>query len=536
MCSWNVMNDHRHKAGGGRGGYRGPVSADAIRFLDHHHAEGHDAHETRDPDAVDELLWRKDNVELTTVGIDIGSATSHLMFARVHLHRLTQSLSSRFVVVRREVLHHSDILLTPFLDDGSIDAAALGVFVRAAYDAAKLAPRDVDSGAVLLTGEAIKRRNAQAIAALFAAEGGRLVCASAGHHMEAVLAAHGSGATALSRREGSTLLNVDVGGGTTKLALIRAGEVCATAALAVGGRLLVRDRVGTVLRLDGPAVSAAEAAVLRIALGAQAGSGSVERLVTVLADAVVSTIRQQPDALARALHLTEPLPAFGRLDGITFSGGVSEYLYGRTDFDYGDIARPLAEHLRAAIADARLRAPLRQPAEGLRATVIGASQFSVQASGNTVHLSPGAALPLRDVPVLVPDLDLGEAVSPADVAAAVRRSLARVEDTAPPAVALALRWQGDPLYARLRALAEGLAQGVAASPAGTGSAALVLLADGDVGRLLGRILEQELNFRRPLICLDDLTLHELDFVDIGAVIQPAGVVPVVIKSLLFHHD
>jgi len=529
------MNDHRHETGGGRGAYGG-VGADAIHFLDHHHGEGHHSHEPHGPDAVDELLWRKDNVELTTVGIDIGSATSHLMFARVHLHRLTQSLSSRFVVVRREVLHRSDILLTPFLEDGSIDAAALGAFVRAAYGAAGLAPQEVDSGAVLLTGEAIKRRNARAIAALFAVEGGRLVCASAGHHMEAVLAAHGSGATTLSRHESSTLLNVDVGGGTTKLALVRAGEVCATAALAVGGRLLVRDQAGTVLRLDDPAITAAEFAGVRLTPGAAADASTLERLAETLAGAVVSTIRQEPNALACVLQLTEPLPAFGRLDGITFSGGISEYLYGRTEADYGDIARPLARHLWAALADARLPAPLKEPAEGLRATVIGASQFSVQASGNTVHLSSGMALPLRDVPVLVPELPLGEVVSAADVAAAVRRSLARVEGTVPPAVALALRWRGDPLYARLRALAEGVAQGVAALPAGTGSAALVLLADGDVGRLLGRILEQELNFRRALVCLDDLTLQELDFVDVGAVIEPAGVVPIVIKSLLFHHD
>ena len=62
---------------------------------------------------LNEVAWAADNVELTTVGIDIGSSTSHLMFARVHLQRLGTALSSRFVVVGRKVLWKSPILLTP---------------------------------------------------------------------------------------------------------------------------------------------------------------------------------------------------------------------------------------------------------------------------------------------------------------------------------------------------------------------------------------------------------------------------------------
>lgn len=525
------MNDHRHRRPG-KAAYE-PVGADAIHFLDHHHGEAHHSHpETHGPDALDDLLWQKDNVELTTVGIDIGSATSHFMFARVLLHRLAQSLSSRFVVVQREVLYRSDILLTPFLDDGTIDARRLGEFIRAGYDAAGLTPRSIDSGAVLLTGEAIKRRNAGAIAALFAAEAGKLVCASAGHHMESALAAHGSGASALSRRARNRLLHVDIGGGTTKLALIEAGELRATAALAVGGRLVVRDGIGRLQRLDDSAVTASEAAGRRLRLGEPVDEEDVEALAAVLAEAVVSTVRQAPDALARALCLTPPLPAFGPVDGVTFSGGVAEYLYCRSRSYYGDIALPLARHLKRAFATGRMPAPLRNAAEGIRATVIGASQFSVQASGNTVHISSNAALPLRNVPVVVPVLCLGDRIDAAAVAAEVAQCLARIEDVAPPAVALAVRWEGEPFYARLRALAEGIARGVAAASATT----LVLMVDSDVGRLIGQILSEELVFARALLSVDDLTLEEFDFVDIGEVIQPAGVVPVLIKSLLFHHD
>src|SRR5262249_17905911 len=160
-----------------------------------------------------------DNVELVTVGIDIGSSTSHLMFAKVHLQRLGTALSSRFVVVDRKIIWQSPILLTPYLPDSTIDTDELSPFFGSCHNYAGLEPGDIDSGAVILTGEAIKRKNARAIADLFSEEAGRFVCASAGHHMECQMAAHGSGAVALSRGHGATLLNIDIGGGTTKFAL-----------------------------------------------------------------------------------------------------------------------------------------------------------------------------------------------------------------------------------------------------------------------------------------------------------------------------
>src|SRR5258708_6322558 len=143
-------------------------------------------------DEINEIAWSADNVELTTIGIDIGSSTSHLMFARVHLQRLTTALSSRFVVVNRKVLWQSPILLTPYLPDYTIDVDELAGFIGGCYAYAGIEREEIDSGAVVLTGEAIKRRNARAIADLFAEGAGKFVCASAGHHIECQLSANRS--------------------------------------------------------------------------------------------------------------------------------------------------------------------------------------------------------------------------------------------------------------------------------------------------------------------------------------------------------
>src|SRR4030088_390329 len=202
---------------------------------------------------LNEVAWAADNVELMTVGIDIGSSTSHLMFARVHLQRLPGPLGSRFVVVDRKVLWQSPILLTPYRSDYTIDVDELAGFIGGCYAFAGIEREKVDSGAVILTGEALKRRNARAIADLFSEEAGRFVCASAGHHMECQLSAHGSGAVALSRGHNATLLNVDIGGGTTKLTLIEKGRIRATLAIAAGGRLLVEDARRGLVRIEDPA-------------------------------------------------------------------------------------------------------------------------------------------------------------------------------------------------------------------------------------------------------------------------------------------
>src|SRR5918911_4821754 len=296
-------------------------------------------------------IWSQENVELRTIGIDIGSSTSHLLFAKVVLQRQTQGLSSRFVVVSREVVWRSSIMLTPFLPDGTIDSHALGHFIHDAYHDAGFRRADVDSGAVILTGEAIKKRNARAIDELFAQEAGKFVCATAGHKLECILAAHGSGAVRLSKQRGTCVLHVDIGGGTTKLALIDKGVILGVAAFAVGGRLLAKSDDGRWIRVDDSARLAARELGLAADPDALADAAIRRRIAARLAAVAADYILDAPrDALGQALRLTEPLTRPLAPTLITFSGGVSEYIFGHESRDYGDIAKPLAEELATQLA------------------------------------------------------------------------------------------------------------------------------------------------------------------------------------------
>ena len=480
---------------------------------------------------IAQYIWNQETVELKTVGIDIGSSTSHLLFAKVVLQRQTQGLSSRFVVIDRQIVWRSPIMLTPFLPDGMIDAHALGHFIHDAYDAAGLARAEIDSGAVILTGEAIKRKNARAIDELFAGEAGKFVCATAGHKLECRLAAHGSGAVKLSKDRAQCLLHIDIGGGTTKLALIDNGTVVGLSAFAVGGRLIATDRNGHWTRVDESALLVAEELGLstdpETLTDREVRRRIARRLATVAVDCILGT---PLDQLGAALQLTEPLPRDVAPAALTFSGGVAEYIFGHEERDHGDIAKMLADELIAALK-ARCHVPLIDPGQRIRATVIGASQFTVQVSGKTIFLPDTSVLPVHNVPVVHIGLDLAGPIDPDAMVAAIHKSLEELDLDPTDRMAIAFSWHGDPEHARLAAAGRAIVRAVA--PHGHRDALLLLMIDGDVGKTLGQLLQHELDLPGPVVSIDGVQLQELDFVDVGELISPPGVVPVVIKSLLF---
>jgi ethanolamine utilization protein EutA len=481
--------------------------------------------------AIARSIWSQENIEFKTVGIDIGSSTSHLLFAKVALQRQSQGLSSRFVVIGREIVWRSPILLTPFLPDETIDAFALGEFIRRSYRDAGFAQSDVDSGAVILTGEAIKRKNARAIDELFAGEAGKFVCATAGHKLECRLAAHGSGAVALSKARGACILHADVGGGTTKLALIDRGIIVGLSAFAVGGRLIATDRNGAWTRIDQSAQLVADALGLTLSPKMLADPTVRQKIAQRLAAVAADFIHGAPlDRLGESLLLTDRLPWPCAPTAITLSGGVAEYMFGHEDKEYGDIAKMLAAELARELSR-RSALPLIDPGQRIRATVIGASQFTVQVSGKTIYLPDPYVLPVHNVPVVRVDLGSAGSVDPSRLAVAIRAGVDEIDLDRTGSVAIAFSWHCDPEHSRLKAMGEGIVQ--ALIPLKDRIKLLLLIIDGDIGKTLGRLLHRELHWPGKLVSIDGMELQELDYVDVGELIAPPGVVPVVIKSLLF---
>lgn len=298
----------------------------------HVHAEGedhdhdHDHFEVEGP-LEDNPIWIQDHVTLKSVGIDVGSSGTQVIFSRLNLRRLGEELSSRYFVVSRETLFQSPVTLTPYQSEERIDERRLGDIIDSAYDEAGLHPDDIDTGVVILTGEALRRENAQAIAGVIAEHGGEFVCATAGHHMEAMLAAYGSGAAKVSHDRGMRILNLDIGGGTTKLAVVEGGKVLATAAFHVGGRLQVVDAEGRVTRLDPAGRHHAERAGFRWRVGDRLEASELDRVAERMADTLVEALtrRPLPEDVAR-LYLTDPIEDLAGVEAVVVSGGVGEYV------------------------------------------------------------------------------------------------------------------------------------------------------------------------------------------------------------------
>ena len=515
------------------------------RDYDHSHdpdeAADHDHdHYEADGRLEDNPLWIQDHVSLLSVGIDIGSSGTQVIFSRINLRRMGEELSSRYFVVSRETLFQSPVSLTPYRSEESIDDTELAAIIDRAFADAGLHPDDIDAGVVILTGEALRRENAEAIANLLAEQRGEFVCATAGHHMESMLAAFGSGAARVSRDSGKRILNVDIGGGTTKLALVERGKVIATAALHVGGRLLVIDEGRRIVRLDPAGRHLAAQAGFHWSRGDVADAAAMERVAEWMADAVLASVSERPfPAAVQNLFLTEPLPGLDGVDGVDgvmFSGGVAEYVYQRETREFGDMGPLFGRALRRKVDEGALPWPLLPPGECIRATALGASEYSVQLSGNTIYISnPGALLPRRNLQVLQPSYVCEDSVDPDRLAQAIREhfkafDLVEGESEA----ALALRWEGSPSYERIAGFAQGIRRGLANTIAKR--MPLYIMVDGDIAQTLGAILRDEMGVDSEILVIDGVVLWDFDYIDLGRIRMPSQTVPVTVKSLVFSED
>jgi ethanolamine utilization protein EutA len=473
-------------------------------------------------------LVDEDEIVVLSVGVDIGSSTSHLVFSRIVLERL----DSRYVVTIRETFYQSDILLTPYSAEDEIDTAALGAFIERQYQDAKVDPDEIDTGALILTGVAVRRRNARKIGELFARQAGKMVAVSAGDSLETVMAAHGSGAAARSIHDNATVMNVDVGGGTSKIAICADGRVSDLTALDVGARLLCLDPVGRIVRIEEAGRRFGAELGINLDVGEQLAPASARALAARMADCLFEAMAGgSPAAGGRALLRLDPLLRRPAVQQLTFSGGVSEYIYGREAQAYGDLGVLLAQEIRARVE--RWGPKLERASEGIRATVIGASQYTTQVSGSTIYVSPLEALPLRNVPVIAPAFALdGDEIDSATVAAEIKALLKRLDlSEAGTPVAVFVPWRGSATFQRLDAFCQGLTDGLAAVLAD--GHPLVLAGDGDVGGLMGIHLREEMQLDNAIVSVDGLELKEFDYIDIGTMLPNSGAVPVVIKSLIF---
>ena len=482
-----------------------------LTMITHHHDHDHDE------------VCAGPHTHLTSVGIDIGTSTSHLMFSELRIgypsfhHRRPE-------VLERRVIARSAILLTPFSENWNIDAEPLRQLIDSTFCQTRLSREEVDTGAVVITGEAARRDNARKIAELFSSEAGRFVCATAGPTLETIMAAHGSGAVYKSREEGLTMLNIDLGGGTTKVSLIEKGKIQRTTALNIGARLVAYDGSGILTRVEKAGRRFLGEIGSRLGVGDQIEGEVLSRLAARMAQLLFDVLSGGKPPWSDLL-VTAPIGMLPSVDGLLFSGGVSEYVYGREQRVFGDLGPYLGREVRREAEDRGFR--LFDAAEGIRATVIGASQYTVQLSGETIFVPDGVKLPIRNLRAFVVRVSWEPPV--AEKAANAIQATLEGLDPEVRGSPFVLVFASPPFvgYGAAQELAEGIRSVL--SPMSREERPQMLVFEQNVGRVIGEVLAPDLN----IPCVDEVSLSELDFIDIGERVDGESFVPVVVKSLAF---
>ena len=472
--------------------------------------------------------------EILSVGIDIGTSTTQLIFSRLTIENRASSYTvPRIQIVDKEVIYRSLIYFTPLKSNTEIDADAVKRIVRDEYHSAGIRPEEVQTGAVIITGETARKQNANDVLEALSDLAGDFVVATAGPDLESVLSARGAGSDKLSEEHRTTVANLDVGGGTTNIAVYQKGTLRGVCCLDIGGRL-IKAAEGRLTYLYPKIQDLAKKHGIDLKVGDPADVEKLRRVCALMADQLAQSLHLKPMDEAHAGLYTnggKPLPAEPEIQAITFSGGVADCVYQKMEgdlFRYGDIGVLLGQAIRE---NPDLRSvQLFQAAETIRATVVGAGEHTTEVSGSTIHYAEGK-LPIKNIPILK--------VSEEDEASleTFRTSITRQMPLYQPEgeleqIAIAFNGEKRTSFAEVQKLAAAIID--AAKEVIDSKYPLILVVEADIGKVLGNALNVLLDYKKDVICIDGIKTLSGDYVDIGEPVAEGHVVPVVIKTLIFN--
>ncbi len=451
--------------------------------------------------------------ELLSVGLDVGTTTTQMIVSKLRIENKASGFAvPQMEIIDRKVIYRGPVRFTPLVDESHIDGQALRKIVEEEYAAAKLRRQDVGTGGVIITGETSRKENARVVLEMLSDFAGEFVVATAGPHLESVLAAKGSGAVAYSRRTGKTVLHMDIGGGTSNLALIQNGEILRTGCLNIGGRLVKFDGFGRVCYC-----SKVLQGLWETPMGEVPSVQKLEELALLLARGLeMAAGLRKADELLNSLMTQEATPWVPPEEKvvISFSGGVADCI-GQTYASgaFGDIGTLLGEKIRNSLL---CQGEYILGQETIRATVIGAGCYSTQLSGSTVFYR-NVSLPLKNLPVAVITKQEQDAGNLPEV---ISQKIARSDGET---VVLSLPGYVSPHYSQISELADKIA-------AGSKGSGVYIALEADMAKALGHALQLRLGKDKPCLCIDRVLLEEDSFLDVGEPVGPC--LPVVIKTLV----
>lgn len=469
---------------------------------------------------------------LLTVGIDLGTSTTQLVLSELTVENFASAFTvPRISISDKKVIYRSDIIFTPLLNQSEIDAEPIKAFVAEQYRQAGIHKQDIQMGAVIITGETARKSNANNVLRALSGYAGDFVVATAGPDLESIIAGKGAGAQTYSETKRKPVVNLDIGGGTTNLAVFKDGEVIDTACFDIGGRLIKLDQQQKITYIAPKIQEIINKKGLTLHLGDQATEQNLLPIISELVAVLENSIglgTQSP--FYQLLVTNHPLRKGEELPIVTFSGGVADCLNTTSTnlFKYGDIGLLLGKYLRKSLIFSEKE--VLESAETIRATVVGAGSHTAEISGSTIAYRE-QILPVKNIPILKLAQE-DETLTVTELGQRIQEKLNwhRIEET--PQIALAIRGMNNPTFADIQRYGQGIVEGLANLVAE--QIPIIVMVDEDMAKALGHALSAHLPKDYPFICLDSVKVVNGDYVDIGLPVAEGAVLPVIVKTLVFN--
>ncbi|EIQ7136353.1 ethanolamine ammonia-lyase reactivating factor EutA [Enterococcus faecalis] len=469
---------------------------------------------------------------LLTVGIDLGTSTTQLVLSELTVENFASAFTvPRISISDKKVIYRSDIIFTPLLNQSEIDAEPIKAFVAEQYRQAGIHKQDIQMGAVIITGETARKSNANNVLRALSGYAGDFVVATAGPDLESIIAGKGAGAQTYSETKRKPVVNLDIGGGTTNLAVFKDGEVIDTACFDIGGRLIKLDQQQKITYIAPKIQEIINKKGLTLHLGDQATEQNLLPIISELVAVLENSIclgTQSP--FYQLLVTNHPLRKGEELPIVTFSGGVADCLNTTSTnlFKYGDIGLLLGKYLRKSLIFSEKE--VLESAETIRATVVGVGSHTAEISGSTIAYRE-QILPVKNIPILKLAQE-DETLTVTELGQRIQEKLNwhRIEET--PQIALAIRGMSNPTFADIQRYGQGIVEGLASLVAE--QIPIIVMVDEDMAKALGHALSAHLPKDYPFICLDSVKVENGDYVDIGLPVAEGAVLPVIVKTLVFN--
>lgn len=474
--------------------------------------------------------------ELLSVGIDIGTSTTQLIFSKLIVENMASSFSvPRISIVDKEMIYKSEVYFTPLISNTEIDREKIKEIVEIEYKKANICKSDIQTGAVIITGETARKENANDVLHSLSGFAGDFVVATAGPDLESIIAGKGAGAHIYSKEHSTSVVNLDIGGGTTNLALFKRGEVCDTGCLDIGGRLIKIDKDTKQIIYISPKIEEViKNNKFNLSVGTIATVETITPVINIMVELLLESIGiKQQSELFNYIVTNKNIKIDECIKCISFSGGVADYIYYDGDIDdyfkYGDIGILLGQAIKNCEEFKKLK--IIKSIETIRATVVGAGSHTTEVSGSTITYT-SESFPLKNLPVLKlsKEDEIGDS---SHISKAIKSKLNwfKLENDLQNIV-IAIEGKSNPSFLDIQTYADGLVDGM--QEIIDNDLEFIVIVECDMAKVLGQSMYSKLNFKKNLICLDSVKVENGDYIDIGKPIAQGQVLPVVIKTLVFN--